>query len=340
MGTLPGVSIVIPNYNYERFVGQAIESALAQDHPDCEVIVVDDCSTDGSRAVIEGYGDRVRAIFLPKNIGQVAAIYEAWPLARYPILIFLDSDDVLEPHAASTIARAWAPGVAKVQFPLASIDADGRPLGHVAPKYPARLDTETIRRELLSTCTCPASQGSGNAYAKSLMESVSLYTALPAPDALLEMNAPFYGEVVTLHEPLVRYRMHGSNWSQHNELSPARFLKYLHGQDQKMAYFQDRCRAWGMEFDPEEARRRSVWYLQCQMAAAKLSPPGEAPISPMHVLARAMRAMPTDARSATKRRSTRRGSTRRRSGGNCSGPGPAQPPRGAAMPTRSAFSKP
>jgi hypothetical protein len=150
-----------------------------------------------------------------------------------------------------------------------------------------------------SPTTCPASQGSGNAYAKSLMESVSLYTALPAPDALLEMNAPFYGEVVTLHEPLVRYRMHGSNWSQHNELSPARFLKYLHGQDQKMAYFQDRCRAWGMEFDPEEARRRSVWYLQCQMAAAKLSPPGEAPISPMHVLARAMRAMPTDARSAT-----------------------------------------
>ena len=43
--------------------------------------MVDDCWTDGSRAVIEGYGDRVRAIFLPKNIGQVAAIYEAWPLA-------------------------------------------------------------------------------------------------------------------------------------------------------------------------------------------------------------------------------------------------------------------
>ena len=303
MGTLPGVSIVIPNYNYERFVGEAIESALAQDHPDCEVIVVDDCSTDGSWAVIEGYGDRVRAVFLPKNSGQVAAIYEAWPEARHPILIFLDSDDVLEPHAASTIARAWAPGVAKAQFPLASIDADGRPLGHVAPKYPARLDTEMIRRELLSTCTCPASPGSGNAYAKWLLERLSPIE--PAEgiwlDDLLEIIAPFHGEVVTLHEPLVRYRMHGSNWSQHNELSPARFLKHLHAQDQKMAYFQDRCRAWGMEFDPEEARRRSVWYLQCQMAVAKLSSPGEAPISPMRVLGRAMRAVPRLPASAKQR---------------------------------------
>src|SRR4051794_34260767 len=144
METSPGVTIVIPNYNYAHFVGEAIESALAQDHPDCEVIVVDDCSTDGSRAVIEGYGDRVRAIFRPTNGGQVAAINAAWPEARHPILIFLDSDDVLEPHAASTIARAWAPDVVKVQFPMASIDADGHLLGHVAPKYPPGLDTETI----------------------------------------------------------------------------------------------------------------------------------------------------------------------------------------------------
>jgi hypothetical protein len=45
MNELPGVSIVIPNYNYARFVDAAIESALAQDHPETEVIVVDDGST-------------------------------------------------------------------------------------------------------------------------------------------------------------------------------------------------------------------------------------------------------------------------------------------------------
>ena len=47
-----GVTIIVVNYNYGRFLAAAIESALAQNHPLCEVIVVDDCSTDNSRAII------------------------------------------------------------------------------------------------------------------------------------------------------------------------------------------------------------------------------------------------------------------------------------------------
>ena len=57
---LPGVSIIIASYNYARFVALAIDSALAQDHPRCEVIVVDDCSTDESRGVIQSYADKIR----------------------------------------------------------------------------------------------------------------------------------------------------------------------------------------------------------------------------------------------------------------------------------------
>ena len=57
------LSVVIPNYNYARFVGDAIDSALGLDWPHVEVIVVDDGSTDGSRAVIEAYGPRITALF-------------------------------------------------------------------------------------------------------------------------------------------------------------------------------------------------------------------------------------------------------------------------------------
>ena len=135
MSELPGVSIVITNYNYAQFVAAAIESALAQDHPRCEVIVVEDASSDGSREVIGRYAERVRTVFLPVNGGQVAALNAAWPLARHELLMFLDSDDLLAPHAASMVARSWAPGVAKVQFPMTSIDADGRSLNHV-PQIP------------------------------------------------------------------------------------------------------------------------------------------------------------------------------------------------------------
>ncbi|MGH6937115.1 MAG: glycosyltransferase family 2 protein, partial [Methylocella sp.] len=57
-------SIIITNYNYGRFVGQAIESALAIDWLDQETIVVDDGSTDDSCRVIESFGGRITAIFL------------------------------------------------------------------------------------------------------------------------------------------------------------------------------------------------------------------------------------------------------------------------------------
>ena len=95
MSELWGVSIIVVNYNNAEFLGTAIDSALGQNHPVCEVIVVDDCSTDNSRAIITGYGDRIRSALRETNGGQTAALNSAWPLARYPILIFLDSDDVL-----------------------------------------------------------------------------------------------------------------------------------------------------------------------------------------------------------------------------------------------------
>ena len=65
-------SIVITNYNYERYLAEAIESALAQRWADIEVVVVDDGSSDGSRGVIERFGDRVIAVF-KENGGQGSA---------------------------------------------------------------------------------------------------------------------------------------------------------------------------------------------------------------------------------------------------------------------------
>ena len=96
-------------------------------------------------------------------------------------------------------------------------------LSATSPRDPARLDTETIRRELLRTGTCPATQGSGNAYAKRFLETIAPIGGLLWMDTMLEVNAPFHGEVVTLTEPLARYRIHGSNWSQQTSSYVERF---------------------------------------------------------------------------------------------------------------------
>lgn len=98
------VSILIPCYNAERWVAQAIESALAQTWPAKEIIVVDDGSTDGSLDVIKRFGGRVHWETGPNRGGNVAR-NRLLELARGGWLQYLDADDYLLPDK---IARQMA----------------------------------------------------------------------------------------------------------------------------------------------------------------------------------------------------------------------------------------
>ena len=69
---VPGVSVIIPAYNYDRYLPRAIESVLQQTYAQVEVIVVDDGSTDDTRVVVREYGDRVRYVY-QENAGLSAA---------------------------------------------------------------------------------------------------------------------------------------------------------------------------------------------------------------------------------------------------------------------------
>jgi glycosyltransferase involved in cell wall biosynthesis len=100
----PAVSVVIPCFNAERLVGDAIRSALAQTYPETEIIVIDDGSTDGSRGVIESFADRVRWVVQPHR-GGGAARNRGLELARGEFVQFLDADDVLD---AECLARKVA----------------------------------------------------------------------------------------------------------------------------------------------------------------------------------------------------------------------------------------
>jgi glycosyltransferase involved in cell wall biosynthesis len=88
----PLVSVIIPVYNCEKYLGQAIESVLSQTHPPSEVIVVDDGSTDHSARVAKGY-ETVRYVFKP-NGGASSALNRGVELAGGNLLAFLGSDDL------------------------------------------------------------------------------------------------------------------------------------------------------------------------------------------------------------------------------------------------------
>ncbi len=92
----PVVSILIPCYNAERWVAQAIESALAQTWLEKEVIVMDDGSTDGSLEVIKQFGDRIRWTSGP-NCGGNVARNRLLEFAHGDWLQYLDADDYLLP---------------------------------------------------------------------------------------------------------------------------------------------------------------------------------------------------------------------------------------------------
>jgi len=111
--TDPLVSIVIPCYNAEAYVAEAIQSALDQTYSHTEVIVVDDGSTDGSVDVIRSFGDSIRYLTGP-NAGAAAARNKGTAVAQGELLQFLDADDLLYPQKLQRqvpLAQAARPGM-------------------------------------------------------------------------------------------------------------------------------------------------------------------------------------------------------------------------------------
>src|SRR5437764_1208122 len=90
------VSVVIPTYNSARYIGDAVESVLAQTLPPAEIIVIDDGSQDDTAQRISPLLDRVTYRF-QKNAGVSAARNLGVSIAQQPLVAFLDADDVWHP---------------------------------------------------------------------------------------------------------------------------------------------------------------------------------------------------------------------------------------------------
>jgi glycosyltransferase involved in cell wall biosynthesis len=98
------ISVMIPVYNGEAYLGEAIDSVLQQSYRPTEIIVVDDGSTDGTANVALGYGDQIRYEQQPRA-GNGAARNRAVQLAAGDLFAFLDADDRLVPRALERLAR-------------------------------------------------------------------------------------------------------------------------------------------------------------------------------------------------------------------------------------------
>lgn len=272
--TTPSVSIVVISHNYERYLPQAIESALAQDHRPLQVLVVDDGSTDGSPDIIRGYGDRVEAIFKP-NGGNSTAINAAFPHCTGDIVMFLDADDFLFPGAVSRIVGEWDGTCAKLEFRLSLVDREGVRKG-VEPPACAALPKGDVVQEIASWGHYVTPVLGGNAFNRAALERL-----VPIPDEPLFRNhndgflnplCAFCGPIASIEEELGAYRLHGTNqWAYTNVVDPSRLHERLRHELVRERYLLAAAEREGRALPSPLMLRNSVHVAQ-RLASLKLDP--------------------------------------------------------------------
>ncbi len=218
-------SILIPNHNYARYVGAAIDSALGQTYRDVEVIVVDDGSTDESPEVIASYRERITPVF-KENAGPVSALNAAFELSNGELICLLDADDVFEADKIERVVDAARemPDAFLIHHQLQPIDAQGRT---TTEPFPRRVPSGDLRqRTLRSSGWFLHPVSSGLSFRRSYAERV-----FPIPeecavsraghetfrviaDTYLAGPAALLRPVAGIQAPLARYRMHGANRSK------------------------------------------------------------------------------------------------------------------------------
>lgn len=227
----PLVSVILTSYNYAQFVGEAIQSVLAQTYHPIELIIVDDGSTDNSReiiaACIEDAPIPVQTLF-KANEGQASAWNAAFGHVRGEVVCTLDSDDTWRPTKIECMLRFMqeAPGGAVYQHQLEDTHGNlNRPTLRSGDLYAEweRLASvnAAIRRDLIANFV----PSSGLLWRKQVLDRVfpiplELTTC---PDAYATRCACAYGPVYSHPAVLGCWRNHGANAGMQRDYSFRRF---------------------------------------------------------------------------------------------------------------------
>jgi len=210
------VSATIPVYNQAEYVGEAIQSVLAQTYRDFELIVVDDGSTDDTPEVVSSYGSRIRSLRQP-NRGGAAALNAGIRAARAPWIAWLSADDLWEPTKLERQIDAIRqfPDVGLVYTDYVYIDPTGTILS--AEHFPCpRTKTRTLLW-LLLRCYI---NGSSTLIRREVFDRVGDYDEnnrlTPDWDMWLRIAQAY--RIAHVPEPLVRYRIHPNQTSAKREI--------------------------------------------------------------------------------------------------------------------------
>lgn len=131
------VSVVLPAYNAERYITQTMNSLLVQTYANFEILVIDDCPSDGTVRIIESFGDcRIRVLHNKKNLGVCASRNRGIDTSTGEFILFMDHDDIIPADKLEKQVSFLRsnPGIGAVGGRIQDIDSDGNIIGPFNPK--------------------------------------------------------------------------------------------------------------------------------------------------------------------------------------------------------------
>jgi len=214
----PLVSAIVPLYNTERFLGQALDSALAQTWRNLEIVVVDDGSTDASAQIAYDYARRhpdVIRVIHQRNEGMVNARNTAMAAARGDCFALLDADDVWLPHHLQECVAEFerSPRVVLVHADVERIDDRGNSLGR-SPRVWNRLGSDAYRGLYLRRehVVCPTA-----VFRREAIDAIGdfdvQFNRIGCEDRDLWLRMASIGRIVYIDNVHAHYRLHGANMS-------------------------------------------------------------------------------------------------------------------------------
>ena len=203
---LPLVSIVIPAYNWARYIREAIDSVLQQSYRNIEFIVLDDGSTDQTREILATYALGTFYWETHANMGQASTLNKGWQIAKGDILGYLSADDILLPNAVSTSVNVLQANsdVVLTYCDFNLIDEYSKVIRRVCP---ARFNYN----DMVAKGVCPP--GPGAFFRRHAFEAAGPWDSSlrQMPDYDFWLRLGLFGRIQHIPQPLASFRLHNES---------------------------------------------------------------------------------------------------------------------------------
>ncbi len=243
----PLVTFVLTSYNQERYVGEAMKSALAQTYSPLQVVVSDDCSTDATfeavREAAAGYEGPHEVVLNrnARNLGIGGNINRVMELAEGELIVAAGGDDVSLPTRTEELVEAWsAGGVSCVYSDVTFTEEDGVDRGAFGTYKPVPVESwqEVVQRERGVVLGCAM------AWDRKVFDTFGpLKSNIPFADYTIEFRSALLGRIACVDKRLVKYRRHTSTISGH-EVEEANLPEYMKRQASWTRGLSTECEGW------------------------------------------------------------------------------------------------